>query len=53
MCGRSEPIVSSVTRASRLGAKTLVPPMDALGVGRFSGLVSPQGVVFWVFEYAR
>ncbi len=37
--------------AEGLGATTFVPPMDIPGTGRFSGLISPQGVRFYVVEY--
>ena len=38
--------------AERLGATTFVPPMDIPGTGRFSGLISPQGVRFYVIRHA-
>jgi predicted enzyme related to lactoylglutathione lyase len=38
--------------AAKLGAKLCVPPCDIPGVGRFCGLTSPQGVVFFALEYA-
>jgi hypothetical protein len=28
-----------------------VPPRDIPGVGRFCGIVSPQGVVFYAIKY--
>jgi predicted enzyme related to lactoylglutathione lyase len=39
--------------AKSLGATNCVPPMDIPGVGRMSGIVSPQGVMFYVITYAR
>ncbi len=42
---------AAVARAASLGATTLVPPQDIPGVGRFAGLTSPQGVMFYVIRY--
>ena len=30
-----------------------MPIMAMAGIGRFAGLVWPQGLVFWVFDYSR
>jgi len=46
-------IEAVVRQAVQLGGRPIVPIMDALGVGRFAGLRSPQGVVFRVFESGR
>lgn len=39
--------------ASSLGASIHVPAQDIPGVGRFSGVMSPQGVMFYVIRYAN
>lgn len=39
--------------APALGARLSIPPMDVPGVGRFCGIVSPQGVPFMVMKYAE
>lgn len=39
-------------RAGDLGATVCVPAQDVPGVGRFCGLISPQGVAFYVIRYA-
>ena len=36
-----------------LGAKICVPLRDIPGVGRFCGIPSPQGVMFYVIKYVR
>ena len=36
--------------AKERGGKVFVPPMDIAGIGRFSGLISPQGVRFYVIS---
>jgi predicted enzyme related to lactoylglutathione lyase len=38
--------------ATGLGGSVVVPAQDVPGVGRFCGLRSPQGVVFFVMRYA-
>jgi hypothetical protein len=43
----------TVREALALGAASCVPAQDIPGVGRFSGLTSPQGVMFYVIKYAR
>ena len=35
------------------GAKTSIPPSDIPDVGRFGGLVSPDGVMFYVIKHLR
>jgi len=37
--------------ATALGASLCVPPRDIPNVGRFCGIVSPQGVVFYAIAY--
>jgi predicted enzyme related to lactoylglutathione lyase len=37
--------------AEELGATLFVPPMDIPGIGRFSGIISPQGVRFYAIKY--
>jgi predicted enzyme related to lactoylglutathione lyase len=39
--------------AQGLGATLFVPPMDIPGIGRFCGIKSPQGVMFYVIKYTR
>ena len=43
----------AVRESTRLGGATCVPVQEVPGVGRFAGITSPQGVVFYVMEYAR
>jgi uncharacterized protein len=38
--------------ATRLGGTVCVPPTDIPNVGRFCGVNSPQGVMFYVIKYA-
>jgi predicted enzyme related to lactoylglutathione lyase len=38
--------------AAALGATICVPPQDVPNVGRFCGITSPQGVMFFVITYA-
>jgi predicted enzyme related to lactoylglutathione lyase len=40
-------------QAVSLGATLCVPVRDIPGVGRFCGITSPQGVMFYAIEYAR
>jgi Predicted enzyme related to lactoylglutathione lyase len=42
----------AVKTATELGASLFMPTHDIPGVGRFAGLVSPQGVRFMVIKYA-
>ncbi len=42
----------SVRMASELGGSVFMPAKDVPGVGRFSGMASPQGVHFYVIKYA-
>jgi uncharacterized protein len=39
--------------AVKLGAKICVPVQDIPTVGRFCGMVSPQGVPFYIIKYSR
>jgi predicted enzyme related to lactoylglutathione lyase len=39
--------------AQQLGGKIYVPLQDVPGVGRFCGITSPQGVMFYVIKYTR
>ena len=43
----------TVAEAVRLGAKVCMSMKDIESVGRFSGLVSPQGVTFYVIQYPQ
>ena len=40
-------------QAVELGGKLCMPMRDITGVGRFCGIISPQGVSFYVIKYAR
>ncbi len=42
----------TATQAVKLGAKLCMPPKDIPDVGRFCGISSPQGVMFYVIKYA-
>lgn len=42
----------AAAKAVELGGRICVPLRDIPGVGRFSGIVSPQGVMFCVLKYA-
>ena len=37
--------------ATELGGKVQIGPMDIPGVGRFAGITSPQGVMFYIIKY--
>jgi predicted enzyme related to lactoylglutathione lyase len=39
--------------AVRLGASMCVPVRDIPDVGRFCGITSPQGVMFYAISYLR
>jgi predicted enzyme related to lactoylglutathione lyase len=41
----------TAAKASELGGMVMVPPTDIPNVGRFSAIVSPQGVMFFVIKY--
>jgi uncharacterized protein len=43
---------ASTKRSDKLGGKTLVPPTDYPGMGRFSILQDPQGAVFALWKQA-
>ncbi len=38
-------------KAGELGGTLFVPPMDIPGIGRFCGILSPQGVRFYAIKY--
>ena len=42
---------AAAKKASELGGTVMVPPTDIPEVGRFAGLISPQGVMFLVLKY--
>lgn len=44
---------ATAREAVTLGASLYVPVADAPGVGRFCGIMSPQGVRFMVMQYTR
>jgi len=48
----SRDVDASAQLAERLGATLCVPPRDIPGVGRFCGVISPQGVSFYLMTYA-
>ena len=39
--------------ATDLGAEVFIPVQDIPGVGRFCGIISPQGVRFYAIQYTR
>ena len=41
----------AATTAKDLGGTIFVPPMDIPKVGRFCGVISPQGVRFYAIKY--
>ena len=43
----------SVAKATGLGASVFMPAMDIQTVGRMAGMVSPQGVSFYVIKYEQ
>lgn len=43
---------AAAARATTLGGQVCMPPMDIPNVGRFAGIVSPTGVMFYVITYA-
>jgi len=43
---------ATVERSQRAGGKTIVPPTDIPGVGRFAVLSDPQGAAFAVLKFA-
>jgi predicted enzyme related to lactoylglutathione lyase len=46
-------VTASVTKATSLGAKTVMAREDMPGVGTWSILGDPQGAVFAIFQSAR
>jgi uncharacterized protein len=44
---------ATAAQAVKLGGTVCVPARDVPGVGRFCGIVSPQGVMFYAIAYAR
>lgn len=46
-------IEKTAALAAELGGTVFVPPMDIPQVGRFAGLISPQGVRFHAITYLR
>jgi predicted enzyme related to lactoylglutathione lyase len=46
-------VEQAAREAVKLGGALCVPPRDVPGVGRFAGVVSPQGVMFYVIQYIR
>ena len=44
---------ATVAKAQSLGGSVMMPAQDVETVGRFSGLVSPQGVMFYVIKYGE
>jgi hypothetical protein len=39
--------------AAKLGGSVCIPPRDIPNVGRFCGVVSPQGLLFYAIKYNR
>lgn len=48
----ADDVDATVAKALELGATICVPAMDVATVGRFCGLSSPQGVMFYVITYS-
>lgn len=48
---KSRDVDASAREAERLGATLCVPPRDIPGVGRLCGVISPQGVTFYLITY--
>ena len=44
---------ASVTKATDLGGKVMVPAQDIPGTGRFAIITDPQGAMFAVFEFKQ
>ena len=44
---------ATAREAVELGATLFVPPQDVPNIGRFSGIKSPQGVMFFAIQYKR
>jgi hypothetical protein len=42
---------TAAREAGKLGATICVPPRDIPGTGRFAGIISPQGVMFYVIKH--
>lgn len=46
--------VDAAARAAEtLGGRLFMPPMDVEGVGRMCGVISPQGLYFYLMQYPR
>jgi predicted enzyme related to lactoylglutathione lyase len=48
-----EDIDKTAKQVAELGGTVFVPPMDIPQVGRFAGLISPQGMRFFAITYLR
>lgn len=46
-------VEAAVRDAGKLGGTVCVPVRPVEGIGRFAGIISPQGVMFYVIEYDR
>ena len=44
---------AAAKEAVALGGKVFVPVMPVKGVGRFCGIISPQGIHFYAMQYER
>jgi predicted enzyme related to lactoylglutathione lyase len=42
---------AAAEQAKALGGQVMLPPRDIPNIGRFAGIVSPQGVMFYVIAY--
>jgi uncharacterized protein len=49
----SDDIDNTARVAAEAGGTVFVPPMDIPEIGRFAGLISPQGVRFFAISYKR
>jgi predicted enzyme related to lactoylglutathione lyase len=45
-------VEDTIAKATKLGAKVCMPPMDVPGVGRMAVLGDPQGATFSVIKYS-
>lgn len=46
-------VESAARAAEKLGGRIFMPAMDVPGTGRMCGVISPQGLYFYLMQYAR
>lgn len=49
----SSDVDATAAKAAKLGAKTMVPPIDIPGTGRFAVFMDPQGAAFAVVNFGK